>query len=114
VEHDLTIFSLRQFYQDCKNEEITFHTLVEYFGVQVWDYDILFGNETEDDFIPEEIKVISSLNLIHIEKQAIFQALKSASYVQKDAAALLGISQRSLNYKIAQLGITHPNWKKNI
>jgi transcriptional regulator with GAF, ATPase, and Fis domain len=34
-------------------------------------------------------------------------------WIQKEAARLLGLSSRVLNYKIKQFGITHPTWKQN-
>ena len=111
---ELSIFSLRKFYHDCKGEDISFHLLVEYFGVQVWDYDILFGNEIEEEVIEEDITVIGALNIDHLAKQTILRALEEAKYVQKDAAKKLGISPRRLNYRVKQFGITCPNWKKNI
>jgi DNA-binding NtrC family response regulator len=48
-----------------------------------------------------------------MEKQLILQALGLSGWVQKGAASLLGLSARVLNYKIKQLGITHPTWKQN-
>jgi DNA-binding NtrC family response regulator len=48
-----------------------------------------------------------------MEKELILQALCMAGWVQKNAAGLLGLSTRVLNYKIKQFGITHPNWKQN-
>jgi DNA-binding NtrC family response regulator len=47
------------------------------------------------------------------EKEAVLNALQESLWIQKDAAALLGISPRALNYKIRRLGITHPRWRKN-
>ena len=41
------------------------------------------------------------------------QALERSGWVQKDAARLLGVSSRALNYKIKGFGITHPTWKQN-
>ncbi len=35
-----------------------------------------------------------------------------SGWVQKEAARLLGLSTRVLNYKIKQFGITHPGWKQ--
>ncbi len=55
-----------------------------------------------------------TLNLEEIEKRAILTALSRSDWVQKEAAALLGISPRALNYKIAQYNITHPSWKKHV
>lgn len=54
-----------------------------------------------------------SLNLKELERKHIIKALEITRWVQKDAANLLGISNRSLNYKIKFHGIKHPGWKKN-
>lgn len=43
-----------------------------------------------------------------IERDAITQALELSGWVQKDAAALLGISGRVINYKIKTHGIRVP------
>ncbi|HET6487337.1 MAG TPA: sigma 54-interacting transcriptional regulator, partial [Spirochaetia bacterium] len=48
-----------------------------------------------------------------VEKDLIVQALSMRGWVQKEAAQLLGLSTRVLNYKIKQFGITHPSWKAN-
>jgi transcriptional regulator with GAF, ATPase, and Fis domain len=40
-----------------------------------------------------------------IERQAVIEALKMSNWVQKDAAELLCISPRVMNYKIKTLGI---------
>jgi DNA-binding NtrC family response regulator len=48
-----------------------------------------------------------------VEKELILQALAMSGWVQKGAAALLGLSSRVLNYKIKQFGITHPTWTLN-
>ena len=53
------------------------------------------------------------LSLKELEEDLIRQALEAAHYVQKDAAKLLRISPRALNYKIAKYGITNPHWHKN-
>jgi len=50
------------------------------------------------------------LNLSLLERDTILEALRRSEWVQKDAAILLGISPRSLNYKIAIYGITHRRW----
>ena len=55
----------------------------------------------------------NTLKLEKLEKNAIIKALEVSHWVQKDAADLLGISPRSLNYKIKYHKIKHPNWKKN-
>jgi DNA-binding NtrC family response regulator len=47
------------------------------------------------------------------EKELILRVLEECLWVQKNAAAKLGISPRALNYKINKLGITHPHWRRN-
>ncbi len=47
------------------------------------------------------------------EKDMILKALEESLWVQKDAARLLGISPRTLNYKIKKFEIVHPRWRKN-
>ena len=55
----------------------------------------------------------AGIRLEDAERELIVQALERAKWVQKDAAKLLGVSSRALNYKIKSFGITHPNWKQN-
>lgn len=50
--------------------------------------------------------------LEEIEREAVYQALEAAHWVQKDAAKLLGISPRVMNYKIRTLDIEFPSWCK--
>ncbi len=54
------------------------------------------------------------VSLADQERKLILKVLEEALWVQKDAAAKLGISARSLNYRINKLGITHPRWRKNV
>lgn len=54
---------------------------------------------------------IKSSDLVEVEKRAILEALDDSLWVQKNAAAKLGISPRALNYKIALYGISHENWR---
>ncbi|MBN1480993.1 sigma-54-dependent Fis family transcriptional regulator [candidate division KSB1 bacterium] len=54
-----------------------------------------------------------TLNLNEIEQEAILAALQRTKWVQKEAAELLGISPRALNYKISQHNITHEGWRKH-
>lgn len=48
---------------------------------------------------------LEGMNLKLIERELIGQALKMAGGVQKDAAKLLGISSRVINYKIKKYGL---------
>ncbi|UCE86489.1 MAG: sigma-54-dependent Fis family transcriptional regulator [Deltaproteobacteria bacterium] len=53
------------------------------------------------------------LPLAEAERALVLEALSRSEFVQKDAAKLLRISRRKLNYMIAQMGITHPSWRRN-
>ncbi|OQX94962.1 hypothetical protein B6I21_07915 [candidate division KSB1 bacterium 4572_119] len=57
---------------------------------------------------------LNTLKLDELEKESIFQALEVSKWIQKDAAKLLGVSPRSLNYKIKFHNIKHPSWKRNV
>jgi transcriptional regulator with GAF, ATPase, and Fis domain len=50
----------------------------------------------------------SGIALEEIERQALVEALRMSNWVQKDAAELLSISPRVMNYKIKTLGIEMP------
>jgi len=52
-----------------------------------------------------------TLNLEELEKAAIQRALRATRGVQKDAAGLLGITPRVLNYKIQGLDIDWKAWR---
>ncbi len=49
----------------------------------------------------------TGIPLEEIERQALIEALKMSNWVQKDAAELLAISPRVMNYKIKTLGIDY-------
>lgn len=51
--------------------------------------------------------------LVNIQKESILDALEKTLWIQKDAALMLGITPRTLNYKIKKFGITHPGWRKH-
>jgi len=53
------------------------------------------------------------IQLDELEKQAILEALRINSWIQKDAARFLGISSRVMNYKVAKYEIKNPRWSKN-
>ncbi len=60
-----------------------------------------------------DIKDSGPASLVGQEKELILSALDECLWVQKNAAVLLGISPRSLNYKVKKFGITHPHWRKH-
>ena len=53
------------------------------------------------------------VNLAEVERRLVIEALRRSSWVQKDAAGLLGVSRRKLNYMIQRMGITHESWRRN-
>ncbi len=55
----------------------------------------------------------SSQRLDDVEKATILETLAQTNWVQRDAARLLGVSPRVLNYKIKTYGITHSSWLKH-
>ena len=54
----------------------------------------------------------TGIPLEEIERLAIVEALKMSNWVQKDAAELLAISPRVMNYKIKVLGIDFPRSRR--
>ncbi len=53
------------------------------------------------------------LKLDEMERSLIIETLKACNWVQKDAATMLGISKRVMNYKVKQLGLANDRWLKN-
>ncbi len=51
--------------------------------------------------------------LSEVERSVVLEALRRTGWVQKDAARLLTVSRRKLNYMIRRMGITHPSWRRN-
>ena len=54
----------------------------------------------------------TGIALDDIERHALVEALKMSNWVQKDAAELLSISPRVMNYKIKTLGIEFPRGRR--
>ena len=54
----------------------------------------------------------TGIPLDDIERFALIEALKMSNWVQKDAAELLSISPRVMNYKIKTLGIEFPRGRR--
>src|SRR5256885_104169 len=54
----------------------------------------------------------TGIPLEDIERHALVEALKMSNWVQKDAAELLSISPRAMNYKIKTLGIEFPRGRR--
>jgi len=76
------------------------------------DLNLFFAAESPKE--DERIRLpTSGIKLEEAERELIAQALERTGWVQKDAARLLGISSRALNYKIKTYGMTHPSWRQN-
>jgi DNA-binding NtrC family response regulator len=56
----------------------------------------------------------TGIPLEEIERRALVEALKMSNWVQKDAADLLSISPRVINYKIKMLGIEFPKSRREM
>lgn len=80
--------------------------------------------KSEDLYLPKDHKAESysksnftipdeGISMNEIEKHVILQALERCDWVQKDAADLLKVTRRVLNYKISRHKISHPGWIKN-
>jgi two-component system, NtrC family, response regulator HydG len=54
----------------------------------------------------------TGIPLVEVERRALIEALKMSNWVQKDAAELLAISPRVINYKIKTLGIELPRTRR--
>jgi Nif-specific regulatory protein len=54
----------------------------------------------------------TGIPLEDVERAALIEALKMSTWVQKDAAELLSISPRVMNYKIKTLGIEFPRGRR--
>jgi DNA-binding NtrC family response regulator len=56
---------------------------------------------------------LDGVALEQVERAVVLEALQRTGYVQKEAAQLLRVSRRKLNYMIRRMGITHPTWRRN-
>jgi len=56
----------------------------------------------------------TGIRLEEIERQAVVEALKMSNWIQKDAADLLDISPRVMNYKIKILNIEIPRSRRHL
>ena len=55
----------------------------------------------------------SGFDLEQVEKSYILEALRICNWNQKEAASLLNVTPRTLNYKIKKHDITHSSWRQN-
>jgi two-component system, NtrC family, response regulator AtoC len=74
--------------------------------------DLRLGDFSASSAAKESATVVkippTGIALEEIERQSLLEALKMSNWVQKDAAELLAISPRVMNYKIKTLNIQLP------
>ena len=89
------------------------HDNLDTLGLDVLDLvDLRLGDAAQGSTNPRESAVVrippTGIPLEDVERQALTEALRMANWVQKDAADLLSISPRVMNYKIKTLKIDLP------
>jgi transcriptional regulator with GAF, ATPase, and Fis domain len=88
-------------------------------GSQVTSTDLRLGELSTSAAGPNDgspvVKIPpTGIALEEIERQALIEALKMSNWVQKDAAELLNISPRVMNYKIKTLAIEYPRGRRMV
>src|SRR5262249_43479287 len=87
-------------------------------GPQVTSSDLRLGELSTSAPTGETSPVVkippTGIALEEIERQALIEALKMSNWVQKDAAELLSISPRVMNYKIKTLAIEYPRGRRMV
>jgi len=85
-------------------------------GTMITADDLRLGELTPTNASGESAPVVkippTGIALEDIERQALVEALKMSNWVQKDAAELLHISPRVMNYKIKTLAIDFPRGRR--
>ena len=87
-------------------------------GTQIAATDLRLG-ETSTLGAPRDSQTVvkippTGIPLEEVERLALVEALKMSNWVQKDAAELLAISPRVMNYKIKTLGIDFPRGRRAV
>jgi DNA-binding NtrC family response regulator len=81
-------------------------------GTHIAMDDLRLGDSGSSSYSREGVSVVkippTGIPLEEVERLALVEALKMSNWVQKDAAELLAISPRVMNYKIKTLGIDFP------
>jgi two-component system, NtrC family, response regulator AtoC len=85
-------------------------------GAQIAIDDLRLGEQAAAGAPREAASIVkippTGIALEEIERLALVEALKMSNWVQKDAAELLAISPRVMNYKIKTLGIDFPKGRR--
>jgi Nif-specific regulatory protein len=78
--------------------------------------DLRLGDQSSSGAPRETASIVkippTGIPLEEVERLALVEALKMSNWVQKDAAELLAISPRVMNYKIKTLGIEFPRGRR--
>jgi len=87
-------------------------------GPEIMVADLLFMRDLRSgDGVDESCAMFKlppqGLKLDDVERSLIVETLEACNWVQKDAAEMLGISKRVMNYKVKQLGLANARWLKN-
>jgi DNA-binding NtrC family response regulator len=85
-------------------------------GTTIAASDLRLGEAVTTSADPEASPFVhlppAGIALEEIERRALIEALKMSNWVQKDAAELLSISPRVMNYKIKTMGIALPRGRR--
>jgi DNA-binding NtrC family response regulator len=85
-------------------------------GAQIASDDLRLGDTGSVTSPREGASIVrippTGIPLEDVERLALIEALKMSNWVQKDAAELLAISPRVMNYKIKTLGIDFPRGRR--
>ena len=85
-------------------------------GAQISTDDLRLGDTGPTGAPRDNASVVkippTGIPLEEVERIALIEALKMSNWVQKDAAELLAISPRVMNYKIKTLGIDFPRGRR--
>jgi len=89
------IWSNGEEYGCCKSWDESWKaiTALQRNGYEVWEFDMT-------DFRKVDFEQFGTLDLEELERMAILKAFNSKDWSQINAASLLGVSPRSINYKI--------------
>jgi DNA-binding NtrC family response regulator len=84
--------------------------LAEGARIEVGDVDV---NDAPEPIAAPTSGTVRDLTMRDAERSLVLAALRRSGFVQKDAAVLLGVSRRKLNYMVQRMGITHASWRRN-
>ncbi|MBN2332080.1 MAG: sigma-54-dependent Fis family transcriptional regulator [Deltaproteobacteria bacterium] len=84
-------------------------------GTEIKQEDLFFMEDMEprtSESLPLKMPP-EGIQLKEMEEALVVETLKMCNWIQKDAAKMLGISKRVMNYKVKQYNLSNPRWIKN-